>query len=390
MDILKLDAKTLKPISTVTNYESYVWTTRFSEAGQFTLVSSNIRETMKNLPPGTFLGNTKDRSMMLIEEHSIITDDEGVSKLTVSGRGGEVFLESRINVGNVNKGTDEYNLSWSKKRVPELIKLLILDANLPSTGNSLGYKVKFPFSLDANETVGPILSVYEPNRGSVYRNAVELAKAYGFSFHLLRNPTEGQSYPIVRVRPGIIRNDAGNPLFQYRNGDVSSEKYVHNITDEANLVFAFTPLEKSSYGRTLYQGDYVHRVKMIDRTESEPKDLLKSAELDATEFADLIDALNAIEIRYYQKDVAATKAEQYYRISQYVTMYSFEVSPNARAKFGVDYDLGDIVRVQPSWGDTVQMRVDGFVRANDGDGYKEYPELTEYKPLADKLEQEEQ
>ena len=139
-------------------------------------------------------------------------------------------------------------------------------------------------------------------------------------------------------------------------------------------------------------------MKMIDIPDTEPKDMIKANEIEIYDLPipilrDILSAVktvhekvNDLQVLKYQYKISQQRANQYYNLAQETKRYTFEVSPNSKAKYQKDYDLGDIVTVRSSWDDNVDMRVDSYVRSFDESGYIEYPELVEYNPLKDLVE----
>lgn len=398
MDIYKLSSKTLLPKELVRNLESVHWVDRFSDAGEFTLQTPDIRTTINQIPPGTFLGNSLDNSMMIVDKFSIRTDENNVPKLTIKGRTAETFLENRILVDDIQNGIEDDTLTFYNKYPGELIVSLISQGRIDAKDWGFDYTVAFPFRYLKDIQHGPVIDSYNAPRGSVYAAAHDLAMSYGVAFHIRRPDKLDDNPALLDSRPGRIRTNKNNPMFAHFRGDITNEQYDWDITQYANNVQAFSKLGAKGYGDTRYRGDYIHRMKMVDIPETEPKDLIKANEimlydLPVPILRDVLGAvktvhekINNLQIRYYQYRVSQQRATQYYNLAQETKRYTFEVSPNSNAKYKKDYDLGDIVTVRSSWGDNVDMRVDSYVRTFDESGYVEYPELVEYNPLKELVE----
>lgn len=387
MEIYKLDSNTFKPVATVTGLSSYHWEDKFTSAGSVTLETPHIRQAMDLIPPETYLGNSVDDTVMYIEKHTVTTDN-GIPKLTISGRAGQAFLEARFAVERVTNGINEESHELEDYRVYELMRQVLRSSRL-STGFS--YSLGFAYTyVQPSTRVGPLIKDFEVPRQSVFKILSDLSESYGVSFRMLRN-NSGAAYPVkMSFMPGYMRTNKANPMFSYANGDITNESFVWDITNRADMVYAFTPLASSGYAYTNYKGDYVHRAKMVDRPESEPKDLLRFdniAGLTPEQWVEnAMNAMNNLEILYYQRGVVKTQAELYFNAAQKTKKYSFDISSSAKAKYGVDYNVGDVVTVHSSFSDMVDMRVSSYIRTMDESGYNEYPVLEEYDPLNDRIE----
>ena len=390
MEIYKLDSSTFKPVAIVTGLSSYHWEDKFTSAGSVTLETPHIRQAMDLIPPETYLGNSVDDTVMYIEKHSVTTDN-GIPKLTISGRAGQAFLESRFAVERISNGINKESHELKGYRVYELMRAVLRSSRL-TTPKGFNYNLGFPYTyLQPDTIVGPRIDRFEVPRQSVFKILSDLSEAYGVSFRMLRQYNPDPEAPVtMSFMPGYIRTNKSNPMFSYANGDILNERFVWDITNRADFVTAFTPLESSSYAYTNYKGDYVHRAKMVDRPESEPKDMIRFDNIiavDPVEWArTLMNRLNSLQVIYYQRGVVKTQAELYFNAAQKTKKYSFDISSSAKAKYGVEYNLGDIVTVHSSFSDMVDMRVSSYIRTMDESGYNEYPVLEEYNPLNDRIE----
>ena len=388
MEIYKLSSSTLKPTDIVTGLSSYHWEDKFTSAGSVTLETPHIRQAMELIPPETYLGNSVDDTVMYIEKHSVTTDN-GIPKLTISGRAGQAFLENRFAVERLSNGSNEESHELKNYRVYELMRAVLRSSRL-TTG--FDYKLGFPYTyLEPDSPVGPRIDRFEVPRQSVFKILSDISEAYGVSFRMLRKINSTNDTPVtMSFMPGYIRTNKSNPMFSYANGDISNERFVWDATNRADFVTAFTPLAARSYGYTNYKGDYVHKAKMVDRPESEPKDMIRYdniVAIDPVEWARiLMNRLNSLQVLYYQRGVASTQSELYFNAAQKTKKYSFDISSSAKAKYGVEYNLGDIVTVHSSFSDMVDMRVSSYIRTMDESGYNEYPVLEEYDPLNDRIE----
>ena len=100
MDLLILD-KNFDTIGIIDTYESFNWTDRYNEAGDFeiTMVLDTVQHTKELLSifvedNYVYLGMSEH--LMIIEDLNITTDQEEGNKLVVSGRSLESILDRRI------------------------------------------------------------------------------------------------------------------------------------------------------------------------------------------------------------------------------------------------------------------------------------------------------
>jgi hypothetical protein len=80
---------------------------------------------------------------------------------------------------------------------------------------------------------------------------------------------------------------------------------------------------------------------------------------------DLTNVINAMTVR----------GKQALRNQSIVTITSADISPNARLRYGVDYNLGDLVMVDANFNQQQIMRVVEFTETEDENGTSGQPTL---------------
>ena len=90
MDLYTLDENFLRR-DAVDNFQSVIWTERYTKAGDVTLVMSPSRENIVKLPEGTFLALQGSKEVMEIQNSLI----EG-GKLKLTGPSITQFLDNRV------------------------------------------------------------------------------------------------------------------------------------------------------------------------------------------------------------------------------------------------------------------------------------------------------
>ena len=83
-------------INTVDKFESFIWTDRYSECGDFELFFPIDSVTLSCMASDNYLWFDSSEHMMIIEDQLIKTDSEEGTKLKVTGRSLESILDRRI------------------------------------------------------------------------------------------------------------------------------------------------------------------------------------------------------------------------------------------------------------------------------------------------------
>ena len=95
MDLLVLD-KNFTAIAILDSYESFIWTERFNEYGDFELYLPANSYFLEILKPDYYLQRNDSERLMIIEEIQIKTDVDEGNHLTITGRSLESILCRRI------------------------------------------------------------------------------------------------------------------------------------------------------------------------------------------------------------------------------------------------------------------------------------------------------
>jgi len=98
MDLLTLDSN-FQPVKLIENYDSLIWTERYSTAGDFQIVTSAVDWAVNSLPLETCLTLRESSVPMIIEAHKIEKPAGKAAQVTITGRSFETVLERR---GSVN------------------------------------------------------------------------------------------------------------------------------------------------------------------------------------------------------------------------------------------------------------------------------------------------
>lgn len=98
MELMTLDSTTLQPVSLVENYQTLVWTERYSKAGDFQITSNDVNYLINALPLETYVSLRESTVPMIVEAHKIEKKAQSAPLITVVGRSFETVLERRASV----------------------------------------------------------------------------------------------------------------------------------------------------------------------------------------------------------------------------------------------------------------------------------------------------
>ena len=95
MDLLVLNTS-LDTVSIFDVYESFIWTDRYYEYGDFELFTSMTDTILNYIRQDYYLQNRESEHVMIIEKIRITSDTEDGNHVTVTGRSLESILVRRI------------------------------------------------------------------------------------------------------------------------------------------------------------------------------------------------------------------------------------------------------------------------------------------------------
>ena len=120
MELVTLDSA-FQPNELVENYQSLIWSERYSTNGDFELKSTNIADTVKALPLESYVSLRESNVPMVVEIYNIEKKPNESPSLVVTGRSFETVLERRASVrdsfplGTVNPTRTAWMMAAAKE-----------------------------------------------------------------------------------------------------------------------------------------------------------------------------------------------------------------------------------------------------------------------------------
>lgn len=340
----------------IDSYVSLIWTPAYYSVGDFELFMGATTEAINLLQNNRYLvrdtdisinnGVTTYRNVMIIKNVDILTDSEDGNYISVYGRELKYILNQRIvwNMTNLT-GTAEnairrlvrenaINPTDSKRIIPNLI---------------LGSTVGLTQSIDKqitgdklDEAISDICETYN----------------YGWDIYISNNKL------VFNIYEGKDRsyNQSVNP-------------YVIFSPDFDNLYNTEYQLNIELYANTTLIGGEGEGANRVYTTVNNNNSGLTRYEIftDAREISSNIDGED-IPRADYIKLLQEKGLEKLARRS-IVEGFSGEVLPNAAFKYGVDFNLGDVVTVKNEYGIEKDVRVLSVIEASDDNGEKLIPQF---------------
>lgn len=367
MDFVALDSLNM-PTEIITGYDSLIYTERFNTVGDFMLVTHKVEETMSLLPENTRVSHLQTLNTCIVETHKIERPKGKPAKLTVTGRSFESVLDRRTAIQSVSSLTGDKDYVISANSPAQAAWKLIQDICVTGIINVAD---RFPlaqlFNQAPDATDEPFIRDFVIPRGNLLTRVLELVQSEGPGDPTSVPPTPPMKpFGIATRRPSpmlIGEVITGIIIQMFRPNDRSSFVYFdagREQLDDGTYLFSKLGSANVGYGvgekmaATMFEGDVEptgldRRVVLVDSTASNITD------------ADVLRD-------YMSQELAAAKETAIFdgSINQDLIPY----------KYGLDYNLGDIVKIRGDYGLDELARVTEYIRTEDATGEKAYPTLS--------------
>ncbi len=362
----------------VEDWSSLVWTERFSTNGDFQLVSNNISSMLKLMPPvGPFdppcMVSIRESSVpMIVESYVIEKPKNAVPQITITGRSFETFLDERQTLYEIDNTTTppivaDRKVSANKPADAVLGKILEIVGP-----DSIGvYQDRIP-QIIVTSTVPEAVPV--PTTQPTY--AFEAKGLYTWAMETLRlgTPDNSDAYVVTGNRgPAGIKSVLPD-FYGYQIGVV-----IYEGTDRRESVVFEALLEKFDNTKYLlsslgYDNVMVTSVAQGMKWSTTKADgSIPSGLSRRVGFQDLSSEITLPNSDPGWADLVKNRGLVALASNAQTVLFSGEIAERQAARYGVDYFLGDQVKLSGEYGLTQDVRIAEFVRSQDSSGIKAYP-----------------
>lgn len=366
MDLYILDGNGQR-IDIVEQYESLIWTDRMKSAGDFELLLPADHAKRDALEIELRLYCTGSYTPMRIESHEDIVEEGGKRLLRVKGRSQVMDLTQRVAASTSNN--PKWNVNGTPTHLARRIYTEICVDGKLNPKDVLTYMQLRDHTQDSDlfpkDTVpAGVDSVNKQlELQSVYSAIKLLATEYDFGFRVSYDPKN--PLPLwFDVYTGVDRTGAQTKfppvIFSPTLENLSNTHEYTSIVDLKNVAYVISSLghkiEVTAPGYNPNTSGFRRRVLPL------------YVEVEETWTEEYI--LGYMQNRGYEE---LAKHRVY-------SAFDGEVSQTSRYRYLQDYNVGDLVEMQNTTGDTNIMRVTENIIVADVEGYRSYPtlELREY------------
>lgn len=352
MGLFKLNPSTFLESDVIEGWSSLIWTERYTDAGDFTLITPDIEKTRALIPEGSLLAIDGSREVMSVENSEIKKTEGKGEILTVTGRTFETILEARAVLNGVAPVTFI--------RTGATAALLLIQLNA-ITGASNSSDV-IP-NVTAGVTIGATLpseSYRFDQQSDVYSKMIEILRGDNLGIKNVRPLTSGALD--IRIYDGKDRtsdNTAGNTkvILDYTRGDLVEGSYLFTNKDYRNIAYVNSPIGfrvVAAPGVSTAISGYARRVLHVDASD------LTDPGSDTV--ATALNKRGKVELAAHNKRA----------------FLDGKMSLSAKYKYGTDYNLGDKLTAKGRYKILQDMFVTEYIRswAESGE-FTSYPTLTQ-------------
>lgn len=370
MEVLILDAL-LRPIDVVDVFESMIWTERYSEAGDFELVTLSTQANQKRFVLGTLLSITESRRIMRVEKIEETIDPSKGAILKIKGRDIVSILETRTALMAIGGG--DIAPVWILSGFTPADTMRVMFNEICVEGSISTYDIipfYFPGNLYPADTIPEPSAtiIWEQKPASLYAAVKELGDIYDLGFRLYKDPNASKLY--FNVYAGSDRTTAQTTLPPVIfSQDMEN---LQNTTEYSDVSKSFNVVHVVYIYKDVSDNEVALMVVVSD------DDISPSSEgferrvklLVITAIPEEVTDIPAFLIRAGKDELMKSRP---------LGAFDGEISQTSDYVYERDYYLGDLVETRGKNGATSYMRVEEHIFVQDGQGQRSYPTLTTKK-----------
>lgn len=330
-------------------YESFIWTERYSRAGDFEIFAVASKELLKYIDTGYYVYLEESNRLMIIETLSIQTSSSNGNRVKISGRSLESILDRRI----------VWNQTTLNGYLDGQIKKL-LDQNIISPSDSARRIPGFVYRNTDSSIISSMTIRSQYTGDNIYEIICGICDERGIGFKVEFDRTNNNF--VFSLYSGTDRS-----YDQTENEPLEFSPDFDNLID-SNYTFNNIPYRSMAL------------VAGMDQAENRIRTSIFRDESQGLERRELY-----IDARDLQKDedtsdeyyLATLEQRGFEKLIDYTEESSFEGNTETRLSqvFNRDYFLGDIVFVRNEYGIGSRCIVTELIRSSGEGMYNEYPKF---------------
>lgn len=346
MDLRILDTN-LEAVAMVDQYESFIWTDRYWQYGDFELYTA-ISDSLQSYFQQDYYVQSRDSDhVMIIEKIQIESDVENGNHVTISGRSLESILDRRI--------------VWKQKTISGNLQTgiqTLLNEAIISPSDSNRQISNFIFETSTDTAITSLTIEAQYTGDNLYDVIQTICEDNGIGFQITLN--DDKQF-VFKLYAGSDRSYEQTSLpyviFSPKFENIINSNYIESKQALKNITLIGGEGEGSERRYTTYGSG-----SGLDRRElfTDARDI--SSEVDGET---LSDATYLAQLQQRGKE----------DLSEHVAITTFEGESETSVmfKYGEDFFIGDIVQVANEYGHETTSRIVEIVMSEDESGISVYP-----------------
>lgn len=332
----------------IDQYESFIWTERFSAMGDFQLHTLPTAKMKSILKRGVYLNIQESDRLMVIDSVSITEDAEGAKKMVVSGKDLTSLLLYRA------LGSNGTNNSWIDNGTVAQIAIRMVNAICVNGTGVSPLDVIPELSTQNATTVTEVIDVDIPKK-TLYQAVTELVEPEDLGIKVELKPTS------PRLRFVIYQGvDRKNVVFSSTLDNLTEENYLYSDENYRNIAYVYAQDEYkleivTAPGVSASISGLDRRVMFVDASD--------------INLADVTDADLIKQMRVRGKEALAENRR--------IALFDGKLTNINPFKYRRDYFLGDFVHMMDEEGMKKKTMISEYIWASDAEGDRSYPTFAE-------------
>lgn len=368
MELYVLDSL-LRRVEVIDRFESLIWTERFAAWGDFELIVYSNPESRKRFMAGVRLAINSSYRVMTVETVENTNDSEGRSVLKVKGRSIESLLEDRVARPNLNGSAASE--TWDITETPGNVARQMFNTICVTGALNQNDIIPFmqPGTIFPNDNIiePPYTITWKQEPETLYDAIKNICELYDLGFRLVREFDTSRLYFNIYTGSDRTTSQTIHPSVVFAPELDNLQNTTSLVTIEGAKNAAYVITESSAL--IVYPDDVDPEVEGFERRLL----LVKADDIKITPSDDpLKPPLTAEQV---QSAMIQRGKEE---LSKHRSFAAFdgEIDQNSTYKYGIHYQLGDLVEIRNSDGETNNMRVTEQIFVSDREGERSYPTLT--------------
>lgn len=344
------------PTYTIDTPESFIWTERYNDTGEFEFYGKFSNSLLSMFPKGYYLKIANSDRIMVIETIKIKSDPEAGDKLVVTGRSLESILDRRIILRQL---LIDSSLQSGIQTIlnTQIINGTFTERNFPS--------FLFSASTDPLVTTPTLKAQYYAD--VVFDVIKALTQQYNLGFRILLNTSNQMVFSLYAGSDRSYSQSTNSYVVFSPNFDnLISSEYLETDQFYKNFVLVSSNFNADLGDPEVAQvwtadvGTGLNRLEMFsDARQLQKVDLGTGLPISDTNF----------QSQLFQRGLEELSRNAKFKV------FDAYVNLNNSYKYNTDFFLGDIVQTEDNYGHAARVRIVGMTFSESVQGSTMYPTL---------------